>query len=211
MLREDGPVLVLAPHTDDGELGCGGAIARFRRQGRAVLYHAFCTCDESLPAGFPKGTLHRELMAATAELGLTPEAVTVGDFAVRRLSDSRQEVLDELVRLNREHDPQIVFCPTTDDLHQDHAVVAAEARRAFKTKTLLGYEMPWNNVTFHANFLIRLSEADIEAKLAALARYTSQGARPYLSPRFIRSLAHARGVTAGVEYAEAFTLFRAVH
>lgn len=68
------------------------------------------------------------------------------DFAVRKLSYSRQDVLEELVRLNRSLQPQMVFCPTLGDLHQDHSVVAQEALRAFKTKTILGYEVPWNTI-----------------------------------------------------------------
>ena len=30
-------ILVLAPHTDDGELGCGGSLARFAAEGKQVL------------------------------------------------------------------------------------------------------------------------------------------------------------------------------
>ena len=34
-------VLVLAPHTDDGELGLGGTISKLIRQGKNVTYVAF--------------------------------------------------------------------------------------------------------------------------------------------------------------------------
>ena len=46
-------ILVLAPHTDDGELGCGAAIARFVEQGAEVHYVAFSTAKESVPKGMP--------------------------------------------------------------------------------------------------------------------------------------------------------------
>jgi len=36
-------VLVLAPHTDDGEFGCGGTMARLIESGAAVTYAAFST------------------------------------------------------------------------------------------------------------------------------------------------------------------------
>lgn len=42
---------VLAPHTDDGELGCGTSIARFVEEGADVFYAAFSTADQSLPEG----------------------------------------------------------------------------------------------------------------------------------------------------------------
>ena len=47
-------VLVLAPHTDDGELGCGGFIAKLIELGSKVTYAAFSTAEESVPEGFPK-------------------------------------------------------------------------------------------------------------------------------------------------------------
>ena len=36
-------VLVLAPHTDDGELGAGGFISKLVEQGAEVTYVAFST------------------------------------------------------------------------------------------------------------------------------------------------------------------------
>lgn len=211
MILDDRPILILAPHTDDGELGCGATISRLRRLGHQIYYTAFCSCDESLPPEFEPGTLKRELLAATRVLGIPHENVDVLNFQVRKLSYRRQEVLDKLVQINRDLNPQMIFCPTEEDLHQDHAVVASEALRAFKTKTVLGYEMPWNNIRFHANYVISVTEQDIETKIRALKEYTSQHSRPYLSERYLRAHAHSRGVSVGVEFAEAFTLYRAVY
>ena len=66
-------VLVLAPHTDDGEFGCGGTMARLVEAGVEVHYHAFSIATRSLPEGFPPDTLAREVREATGELGI-PEA-----------------------------------------------------------------------------------------------------------------------------------------
>ncbi|MDY7036483.1 MAG: hypothetical protein SV375_10045 [Thermodesulfobacteriota bacterium] len=44
-------ILVLAPHTDDGEFGCGGSIAKFIEQRAEVYYAAFSLCEESIPDG----------------------------------------------------------------------------------------------------------------------------------------------------------------
>ena len=54
-------VLVLAPHTDDGELGCGGTIARFLEEGKEVYYVAFSTCRTSVPEGYPEDILKTDL------------------------------------------------------------------------------------------------------------------------------------------------------
>ncbi|PCC40952.1 hypothetical protein CIK66_01615 [Brachybacterium alimentarium] len=210
MLQKKSTVLVLAPHTDDGELGCGGTIARLIREGHEVHYVAFCNCDESLPDGLAPGTLRDEVMRATKVLGIPAERVSVLDFPVRHLAQHRQAVLQRMVELSRDLEPQLVFCPTREDLHQDHGLVAVEALRAFKARTILGYEMPWNNITFDANFLVTLTDEDMDLKVAALAEYESQKHRPYITERFIRGLAHSRGVTIGRELAEAFTLYRGV-
>jgi len=61
-------VLVLAPHTDDGEFGCGGTMARLVDLGADVRYVAFSIATKSLPEGFPPDTLAREVREATAEI-----------------------------------------------------------------------------------------------------------------------------------------------
>ena len=75
--------LVLAPHTDDGEFGCGATMARLVDQGADVRYVAFSIATRSLPEGFAPDTLAREVREATAELGIPDENLTVHDFDVR--------------------------------------------------------------------------------------------------------------------------------
>ena len=77
-------VLVLAPHTDDGELGCGASIAQFVEAGASVFLATSSIADESLPEGLSAGTLARELRASTAVTGIPQENVLVYvyDFAL---------------------------------------------------------------------------------------------------------------------------------
>ena len=58
-------ILVLAPHTDDGELGLGGTISRLIEDGKKVTYVAFSTAQQSVPEGFPKDILKTEVKQAT--------------------------------------------------------------------------------------------------------------------------------------------------
>ena len=76
-------VLVLAPHTDDGEFGCGGAMARLVESGADVRQIAFSVASRSLPEGFAPDTLVHESRAAADALGLAADALTVHDFEVR--------------------------------------------------------------------------------------------------------------------------------
>ena len=66
-------VLVLAPHTDDGELGLGGTINYFIENDVNVYYVAFSTADKSLPGNLPKDILQKEVKLATHKLGIKKE------------------------------------------------------------------------------------------------------------------------------------------
>ena len=66
-------VFILAPHTDDGELGAGGTIAKLLEQGADVYYFAFSTAEESVPKGHPKDVLRTEVVNATTKLGIKKE------------------------------------------------------------------------------------------------------------------------------------------
>lgn len=56
-LRADSRLLVLAPHTDDAELGCGATIARALEEGLTVHVAAFSIAEDSLPPDLPRDTL----------------------------------------------------------------------------------------------------------------------------------------------------------
>jgi LmbE family N-acetylglucosaminyl deacetylase len=203
-------VLVLAPHTDDGEFGCGGTMARLVEGGAEVRYVAFSIATRSLPEGFAPDTLAREVRAATAELSLSEAALTVHDFDVRTFPEHRQEILELLVTLWEEWKPEVVFQPSLNDVHQDHQVVAAEGLRAFKRTTVLGYEIPWNNFDFSYQAYVALERRHVERKIAALGHYESQQHRRYSDPEYIQNVARTHGINVNREYAEVFQVYRVV-
>ena len=132
--------LILAPHTDDGEFGCGGTISRLLREGCEVRYVAFSDCKESVPEGFDLNVLSRELMAATSELGIEQENVTLLDYRVRYFPSRRQDILEDLVKIKKSYSPDVVFTPCSYDMHQDHNTIYKEGLRAFKNSTIFGYD-----------------------------------------------------------------------
>jgi LmbE family N-acetylglucosaminyl deacetylase len=208
MVSNHDRILVLAPHTDDGELGAGGTINYFIENGADVYYAAFSTAEESVPDGWPKDILKTEVKNATEKLGIKKENLLVFNYQVRKLNYLRQEILDELVRIRREIDPHLILMPCFNDIHQDHSTIAHEGLRAFKTQTILGYELIWNNLTFNTTSFVSLQKKHIQAKANALKEYKSQGLRDYMSEEFIFSLAKTRGVQIGTDYAESFEVIR---
>jgi LmbE family N-acetylglucosaminyl deacetylase len=210
MLVRNKKILILAPHTDDGELGCGGSISKLAADGNEVYYVAFSICSRSLPGHLAPDTLSKEVALATEALGLKKENLILFDFDVRHFKQHRQEILEEMIVLRNKIQPDMVFVPSPTDIHQDHQVISEEGVRAFKNTTILGYEMPWNNLSFNTRCFITLDEENIVKKVEALRKYESQMHRTYLNEEFIRSLAITRGVQIGGRFAEAFEIIRMI-
>jgi LmbE family N-acetylglucosaminyl deacetylase len=140
-----------------------------------------------------------------------PEEYYLFDYVVRRFSERRQDILEDLIHVREEVDPDLVVGPSLGDAHQDHAVVAREMHRAFKSgPSIISYEQPWNHVSFETQLFASLQPEDVEWKIRQLREYDSQleRGRPYFAESFIRGLATVRGLQSDTEYAEAFEVVR---
>jgi len=201
-------ILILAPHTDDGEFGCGGTISKLVDNGADVYYVAFSACEQSVLPQYPKDILISEVKSATKVLGIKEENLLLFKYDVRTFNYHRQAILDDMIRLKREISPDLVFIPSLNDIHQDHSTIANEALRAFKFESILSYELPWNNLNFTTSSFIYLNEENIRMKVKALSMYQSQAHRSYANEEFVRSLARTRGVQVNTLYAEVFEIVR---
>jgi LmbE family N-acetylglucosaminyl deacetylase len=199
-------ILIISPHTDDGELGCGGTIAKLIEEGNEVEYVALSCCEKSVPPQYPRDILSREVKAATKILGIKNPILF--SFEVREFPKLRQEILDALIRLRNKIQPDMVFTPSRFDTHQDHKTTVEETIRAFKQCTILGYEQPWNNITFNTLAFVPLMEEHVTKKIDALNCYETQKERSYLNPDFVRGLALTRGTQIEEKYAEAFEVIK---
>jgi len=201
-------VLILAPHTDDGEFGCGGTINKLIEEGNEVFYAAFSACERSVLDEFPSDILITEVKEATSVLGIKRENLFLFKYDVRTFNFHRQEILDDIIKLRTKIEPDLVFIPSLNDLHQDHKTIADEALRAFKFTSILSYEMPWNNISFNTSCFYKLTEKHLQVKIDALKMYKSQAHRPYANEDFIKSLAKVRGIQVNTKYAETFEVLR---
>ena len=203
-------ILILAPHTDDAELGCGGTMARLFEEGKKVHVAAFSSAKESLTEDSPSNRLVAEFHTSMQKLGIPSERIHLYDYPVRNLNLHRQELLDQLILLRKQLLPDLVLLPSQHDLHQDHQVIAYEGLRAFKEASVWGYELPWNTLHFSSQALVELDPIHLQSKWSALQAYQSQLelARPYFTWEFIESLARVRGMQNNTLYAEAFEVHR---
>jgi LmbE family N-acetylglucosaminyl deacetylase len=200
----DRKILAIAPHVDDVELGAGASIYQLSKKNE-VFYVGL-----SLPPLVDAETILEEFRASSRILGLDPKRVILKNFDPRNLFDSRAEILQLFYELNRDLKPDLVFIPNSQDMHQSHEVVYAEARRAFKFTTLLGYELPWNSMDFSMDVFITLDKESVDAKVAAINAYKTQKNRLFFSNDIVGDLARVRGKQIGREYAECFELLRLV-
>lgn len=199
-------VLAIGAHADDIELGCGAFLSRLERDGVELRVIAFSRAEQSLADDMPVDTLELEFRASMALLDLDESSVHAGRIPVRHFPEHRQEVLEELVRINREMQPDLILTMNSKDTHQDHEVIHNETVRAFRGSTVLGYEIPWNQQQNVINLFAEVTEEDVQRKIEMLASYKSQATlgRTYMSGEFVRAAALYHGYQARKQFAEAF-------
>lgn len=202
-------VLILAPHTDDGELGCGATISKLINAKCTVHYIAFSYIYRY---NAKVNNLTEECYEALKELGVPENNVRLFNFESRNFLRDRQKILDCMIKLNKDYKPDLIFTPMKCDIHQDHQTITNEAIRAFKHCSLLGYEMVWNNLNPTLNVYIEVSEMDVQKKIEAFKKYESQNNRDYYkNSHLLCSLAQTRGLSIGVEFAEAFECIKLIN
>jgi len=165
-------ILILSPHTDDETLGCGGLIHKLSHNNKInIICFSYCG----------KEKLKDEFTRACNSLCKDPY-LDILEFKVREFD--RQKVLDELIELKKEINPDIIICPSSFDVHQDHLTVYNECVRAFKDKCILGYCHPWNIVgKSDLRLTVKLTATDIFKKEIAMDYYKSQYHREYFQNR----------------------------
>lgn len=203
-------VLILGPHTDDGEIGAGATISRLCREGKKVYYVAFSICEESVPKGFSKDILSKEILNAGDKLGIPKNNIQTFRYKVRNFSSSRQEILEDLLKLKNQINPDLILLPCSSDIHQDHKVISEEGTRAFKKTSILGYEIPWNNLEINNRCFIEVTPQDLQNKVNAILEYKSQSFRNYINEEYIKSLLIIRGKQIDFNLAESFEVIRLI-
>ena len=202
-------VLVLSPHTDDMEFGCGGLVSRLIREGKKITHLVFSICEESVPEGFKKNILEDECKASSTVLGINEENLIIKKFKVRNFPAQRQEILDVIIKVRNQENFDLVLIPSSNDFHQDHKTIYEEGLRAFKNCNLIGYQLFWNNLSSFNEFYIRIDNIDLENKIKSIKEYKTQIFRPYSNDKVIYSQAELLGFQSGkYQFAESFEIIR---
>lgn len=196
-------VLFLGAHPDDIELGAGALIAQIAQQTNIMC--VTLSDNQKNPALSSVIDEHYRSMKA---LGVPDDSIRVEKFITRRFPQERQEILEYLYALNREFHPDIVFCHTKSDIHQDHYTTMEETLRAFRGTTVLGFDVLRSSFGFFPNFLVEVYEPDVECKICALAEYKTYCDKYYFDPAITRATLVRHGAMAERQYAEGFEILR---
>ncbi|MBE0699570.1 MAG: PIG-L family deacetylase, partial [Anaerolineaceae bacterium] len=192
-------VLFIGAHPDDIELGCGALIAHILPQAEVMCV---TLSDNQKNPDLPN--LPAEYRRSMGVLGVPEKNVVLGTFETRRFPEFRQEILEYMIQLNRSFRPEIVFVHTKADIHQDHGTITEEALRAFRGTTVLGFDVLRSSYGFFPNFLVEVTEQDVECKVAALAEYKTYATRYYFDANITRATMIRHGALAERPYAEGF-------
>lgn len=198
-------ILFLGAHPDDIELGCGALIAQLAGETEILAVTLSDNHHNSSLVG-----LSEQHAASMAALGLKPEQCRLLGFETRRFPQFRQEILEEMIHILHAFDPEIVFVHSPADLHQDHKTMTEEALRAYRGRTVLGFDVIRSSHGFFPNFLIPVSEEALEKKLAALNCYSIYRSKYYFDPELTRATLIRNGALCERKYAEGFDILRMV-
>jgi LmbE family N-acetylglucosaminyl deacetylase len=198
-------VCFIGAHPDDIEIGCGALIAHIAAQTDVRCV----TLSDNQKNPLLKNVV-KEHYNSMAVLGVPKENVIVGQFETRRFPQLRQEILEYLIDLNKEFHPEIVFVHTKADIHQDHATITEEVLRAFRGTTVLGFDVIRSSYGFFPSFLVEVTEADVEKKIAAMAEYHTYASKYYFDPEVTRATLIRHGALAERKYAEGFDILRII-
>jgi LmbE family N-acetylglucosaminyl deacetylase len=198
-------VLFLGAHPDDIELGCGALIHHI-----APMSDVLCvTLSDNQKNPLLKNVVE-EHYKAMAALGVAKDKVVLGQFTTRIFQDARQDILEYFLSLRSDFKPDIIFVHSKQDVHQDHNTMTDESLRAFRGITLLGFDVVRSSYGFFPNFLVEVSEEDVNAKIEALSQYETYRDKYYFNSELTRSIMVRHGALAEVPFAEGFDILRIV-
>lgn len=216
-------ILIVAAHSDDEALGCGGTIAAQVELGAEVTV-MFLTDGVGARQvnSLEPGVVHRAEASRKAGDILGVKGIVQRDFPDNRLdSVPMLDIVKSIEPVIADLKPSIILTHFADDLNVDHRVchqavlTACRPQPGHPVRTILGFEVPsstewaFSAPAFAPNYFVDISE-HLPHKLRALDAYHEE-MRPPPHPRAatsVEALARWRGATAGCAAAEAFTVIR---
>lgn len=218
-------ILVVAAHSDDEALGCGGTLAAQAARGAeiAVMFMTNGVGARNVSEADPRVVQRAKASRAACEI-LGVKTVVQRDFPDNRLdSVPLLDVVQSVEQVVAEFKPDVILTHFSDDLNVDHRVchqavlTACRPEPGRPVRLILAFEVAsstewaFSAPAFAPNYFVDIS-AQLEKKLQALDAYHEEmrGAPHPRSASSVEALARWRGATVGCDAAEAFSLVRMI-
>lgn len=201
---DDLSVLCLGAHSDDIEIGAGGAILHWIASGVRVNAH-WCVLSAA-------GERANEATGSAAAFlkGAATVKVELASFKDSYFPYQGAELKDWFAGLKSRVNPSVILTHRRDDAHQDHRLVNELTWNAFRDHLILEYEIPkWDGDLGQPNGYIPLAAEVIERKIELLmTHFGSQRSKDWFDAGTFRGLGRLRGIEcrAPEGHAEAFML-----
>ncbi|MFP4546697.1 MAG: PIG-L deacetylase family protein [Fidelibacterota bacterium] len=204
-LRETKNILAIGAHPDDIEIGCGGTLVKFAKQGHHVSL--FVVSDGSAGGEI---TIRKEEQVKAAQL-IPAENLFWGDYRDTEIVVNKK-IIYHFETIIQKANPDFILVNNPDDTHQDHRHLAQITISATRfIKNVLFYETP-TTTNFQPNIYVKLNDQLLKNKHELLKAHYSQVNKTNIANLSIidvaTSNAQFRGTQSRVKYAEAFKPLR---
>ena len=221
---KDEKLLVIAPHSDDEVLGCGGLISKIKKAGGKVYVLIFNLGFEKDDTKESQEKRKKEVQDAMNVLNVDAFHLVHDQPDNNRDLDAKPlhsliEIIESTSTVSLEKiEPTMVAIPTIFSHHQDHVHVhnaCIAALRPISTPVsdvVLSYEAPehsrWSAAgVFEPNFFVEIDDV-INQKVLAFSKYNSQIRPGGRDADSITNQAKYRGQEVGKNLCEAFYVHR---
>lgn len=200
-------ILVLSPHADDGEIGCGGTIIKKLAAGHEVKWIVFSNyrvADKSYDI------VAKEFKASMKTLGV--EDCKLLNFFDSQFESSMTRVRQIIYDAVHTYKPDVVYAPIETSGHEDHRAVAIATKDVINRidAVVLGY--PVLGDIINPNEFEILTEEHVNQKLDAIMCYKSQvKTRPWFNRKNMLTTVTAWASRTSHAYVEAFELMKRVN
>ena len=195
-------VLCLGAHSDDLEIGCGGAVLKLadREPPLDVTWIVFSANAERRREAIDSANV---FLARATKKDVLVESFRDGFFPY-----IGGEIKDYFELLKKRVSPDLIFTHYRYDLHQDHRVISELTWNTFRNQFILEYEIPKYDGDLGApNAFVELNESTSRRKIdTILASFQTQEHRHWFSEDLFLSILRLRGMECNSPsgYAEAF-------
>jgi LmbE family N-acetylglucosaminyl deacetylase len=201
-------ILCLGAHSDDIEIGCGGAILRLAEEYPCAVFHwVVFSADGEREAEARRAAV---LFAGPARLR-GPLLKQFRDGFLPFVGTEIKTVFEELKSMIS---PDLIFTPSRKDAHQDHRLIGELTWNTFRDHLVLEYEIPkYDGDLGQPSIFVPLTVEQYQRKIEHLmACFPSQQSKSWFEPETFLSLMRLRGMecNAATGYAEAFYCRKAV-